>query len=573
VTVERWNNDREQSRVVNVLGINSVYHESAAALLVDGELVAAVEEERFNRIKHGKEAQWDNPHQLPERAIRYSLKHAGLAPRDIHHVAYSFDPKLRAKRYRAEWWDPRFEETFQLRLGQVKVAVEELLGRSLGERFHFVPHHLAHAASSYFPSGFDRAAILSIDGIGETAGTTLAKAEGARIQVIETFEYPHSIGFLWEMFSEHLGFSHYDASKAMGLAAYGNPEVYRQQFHSILRAEKENYGVAQDVLGFHPGREARMEAMFGPRHETKSEFLPRHADIAAALQEATDAAVMALVRRVKRMVPSDNLCMAGGVALNCVTNEVVRRSGEFANIFIPSAPHDAGTAIGAAQFVHAATQKKPPQRGYPTPYLGPSFKRRDILDAVKSAGLKARQSKSPARDAAKMIAEGKIVAWFQGRMEFGPRALGNRSLLADPRRSEMRDILNQKVKHREDFRPFAPSVLAEHADDWFEVGGHLTCHEFMLFAPRVRPEQLDRIPAVVHKDGTARVQLVSRKSNPRFHELISCFHAQTGVPLVVNTSFNDSEPIVCTPTDAIVTFRKSGIDALVMDDVVLTMQA
>jgi carbamoyltransferase len=256
-----------------------------------------------------------------------------------------------------------------------------------------------------------------------------------------------------------------------------------------------------------------------------------------------------------------------------VTNEVIRRSGEFSNIFIPSAPHDAGTAIGAALLVHTAKQKRPPQRGYSTPYLGPAFKRSDILAAVKSAGLKARRSKSPARDAARMIADGKIVAWFQGRMEFGPRALGNRSLLADPRLPEMREILNKKVKHREDFRPFAPSVMAEHADEWFEVGAHSPSHEFMLFAPEVKPEQRERIPAVVHKDGTARVQLVSRKLNPRFHELISHFFAQTGVPLVVNTSFNDSEPIVCTPTDAIVTFRKSGIDALFMDDVVVVAQS
>jgi carbamoyltransferase len=559
--------------VVNVLGINSVYHESAAALLVDGELVAAVEEERFNRIKRGKEASWDNPHQLPERAIRFCLKHAGLTVRDIDHVAYSFDPKLRARRYRAEWWEPQVEETFRLRLGQVSSAVEEFLGRSLGQRFHFVPHHLAHAASAYFPSGFDRAAILTMDGIGESAGSSLAKAVGSRIQHVETFEYPHSIGFVWEEFTEYLGFSRLDASKAMGLAAYGNPEVFRQQFESILRADKENYGVAQDILGIRPEKYPKMEAMFGPFREPDDEFLPRHGDIAAALQAATDAAVMALVRRIKRMVPSDNLCIAGGVALNCVSNEVVRRSGEFSNIFIPSAPHDAGTAIGAALLVHTAKQKRPPQRGYSTPYLGPAFKRADILAAVKSAGLKARRSKSPAREAARMIADGKIVAWFQGRMEFGPRALGNRSLLADPRLPEMRDILNQKVKHREDFRPFAPSVMAEHADEWFEIGAHSPSHEFMLFAPEVKPEQRDRIPAVVHKDGTARVQLVSRKLNPRFHELISHFFAQTGVPLVVNTSFNDSEPIVCTPTDAIVTFRKSGIDALFMDDVVLVAQS
>jgi len=559
--------------VVNVLGINSVYHESAAALLVDGKLVVAAEEERFNRIKHAKSAEFDNPHQLPESAIRFCLKHAGLTARDIHHVAFSFDPRMRQKQYRAEWWDPRLEETFRLRLGTVRGAIEELLGRSLGPKLHFVPHHMAHHASAFFPSGFDRAAILAIDGIGETAGSSLAKAVGTRIQAIETFEYPHSIGFLWEVFSGYLGFSHYDASKVMGLAAYGNPEVFRQKFQSVLRSDQDNYGVAPEMLGYHPDKFTTMRAMFGPPRDENAEMLPRHADIAAALQEATDAAVIALVRRIKRRVPFDNLCIAGGVALNCVTNEVVRRSGEFSNVFIPSAPHDAGTAIGAALAVHVAKEKRPPQRGYSTPYLGPAFKRSDILAAVKSAGLSARRSKSPGRDAADMIVDGKIVAWFQGRMEFGPRALGNRSLLADPRRPEMRDILNQKVKHREDFRPFAPSVLAEHAEEWFDVGAKLASHEFMLFACDVKPDRRDRIPAVVHKDGSARVQLVSRKLNPRFHELISHFHAKTGVPVVVNTSFNDSEPIVCTPTDAIVTFRKSGIDALIMDDVVLVAKS
>jgi carbamoyltransferase len=554
---------------VNILGINAVYHESAAALLIDGKLVAAVDEERFNRIKHGKEANFDNPHQFPERAIRYCLKHAGLTADDIDHVAYSFDPKQRRARYRTEWWDPRFEEMFLTRVGQVRDIAEEIFGRSLAQKFHFVPHHMAHAASAYFPSGFDRAAILSIDGIGETAGSELAKAEGERIQAIEIFDYPNSLGFLWEGFSSYLGFSNYDASKLMGLAAYGNPEVYRRQFQSILRVGREEYAADPELIGFRTDF-AKLESLVGPPKYPDAEFEPRHADIAAALQEATNAAVMALVRRIKRKVPFDNLCIAGGVALNCTTNEFLRQSGEFANVFIPSAPHDAGTAIGAAMLVHCARLKKPPQRGHATPYLGPAFNRREILAAVKSAGLTAKQSKAPAREAADMIAAGKIVAWFQGRMEFGPRALGNRSLLADARRGDMRNILNQKVKHREDFRPFAPSVMAEHADEWFEVGAHQASHEFMLFAPKVKTGQRERIPAVVHQDGTARVQLVSRKSNPRFHELLSCFHAKTGVPLVVNTSFNDSEPIVCTPTDAIVTFRKSGIDALVMDDVVLT---
>jgi carbamoyltransferase len=556
---------------VNILGINSVYHDSAAALLVDGKLVVAVEEERFNRIKYGKLSNVDNPHQLPERAIRFCLNYAGLTAGDIDHVAYSFDPQLRRKRFRPEWWvDPRFEEVFLLRLGQVRGVADELLGRPLRQRFHFVPHHLAHAASAYYPSGFDRAAILVVDGIGEAAGTTLWKGVGTRIQPVETFDYPHTLGFVWEIICDYLGFSIYDASKLMGLAAYGNPQVFRPAFQEILHVGKQDYAVDPEAIGFQSAKSSRIESLLGPPREL--DLLPRHADIAASLQEATNAAVMALVRRLKRKVPFDKLCFAGGVALNCVTNNLVRQSGDFSDLFIPSAPHDAGTAIGAAFAVHCAGQKTPPERGNSTPYLGPAFTRREILAAVKSAGLTPRRSKSPARDAADMVADGKIVAWFQGRMEFGPRALGNRSLLADPRRPDMRNILNQMVKHREDFRPFAPSVLAEHADEWFEVGAHSRSHEFMLFACGVKPGRRDQIPAVLHHDGSARVQLVRRQSNPRFHELISCFFARTGVPLVVNTSFNDSEPIVCTPTDAIVTFRKSGIDALFMDDVCLTAQ-
>jgi carbamoyltransferase len=555
---------------MNILGINSVYHESAAAVLVDGRLVAAAEEERFNRIKHGKEASVDNPHQFPERAIEFCLEQAGLRARDIDHVAYSFDPRLRRKHYRPEWWpDPLYETVFTLRLAEVRGVAERILGRPLGQKFHFVPHHLAHAASAFFPSGFDRAAILIIDGIGEADCSTLATGVGKQLRILERFDYPHSLGFVWELISLHLGFSGYDASKVMGLAAYGNPATLRPQFAAMIRVGEEDYVVDPAAAGFMSARGPGLEALLGPPRFSNDQFLPRHADIAAALQEATDAAVLALVRRLKRKAPFEKLCLAGGVALNCVTNQVVQQSGAFADIFIPSAPHDAGTAVGAAMAVHCAKRKSPPERGHSTPFLGPAFDRREILAAVKTAGLTARRSKAPGRDAADMIADGKIVAWFQGRMEFGPRALGNRSLLADPRRPDMRNILNQRIKHREDFRPFAPSVMSEHAEEWFEVGGHSTSHEFMLFACPIKPERRNRIPAVMHQDGSARLHIVRRESNPRFHELISRFHARTGVPVVVNTSFNDSEPIVCTPADAIVTFCKSGIDALFMDDVCL----
>jgi carbamoyltransferase len=576
--------------VVNVLGINSVYHESAAALLVDGKLVAAVEEERFNRIKHGKPAEYDNPHQLPERAIRFCLKQAGLTARDVNHVAYSFDPKLRRTRFRTEWWDPKVEEVFRLRLGQVRSVVEELFGRSLGDRLHFIPHHMAHAASAYFPSGFDRAAILTIDGIGESAGSSLAKAEGTRIQTVETFEYPHSIGFLWEVFSAYLGFSHYDASKVMGLAAYGDPEVYREQFTSILGSDEVNYGVSQEFLGMNSDRFTRMKAIFGPERSEDGEFLQRHADMAAALQAATDGAVTAAVRRIKRRVPVDNLCLAGGVALNCVTNEVVRQSGDFAEVFIPSAPHDASTAIGAALVVHCAKQKKPPQRGYSTPYLGPRFNRREILAAVKSAGLTSRRSKAPAREAADMIADGKIVAWFQGRMEFGPRALGHRSIIGDARSPAMQSIMNLKIKYRESFRPFAPAVLDDQASKYFDIEPGVESPYMLLVAdvqPELRVEEphdqqrgadlrtwvnevRSSIPAVTHVDYSARLQTVARDSSPDFYAIIEAFDRLTGCPVVINTSFNvRGEPIVCTPDDAYRCFMRTEMDTLVLEDCIL----
>jgi carbamoyltransferase len=558
---------------VNVLGINSVFHESAAALVVDGEVVAACEEERFNRVKHGKEADVNNPHQLPEHAIRFCLDYANLSPADIDLVAYSFDPQLRKAKFRPDWWwDRNLEPVFLDGLRQVRSVAEKFLGRSLGRTLKYVPHHLAHAASAHYPSGFQQSAILIIDGIGEAACTTLAQGDGRRIRTIETFWYPHSLGFVWEHISFHLGFSSYDASKVMGLAAYGDPEVFRKEFETIIQVSDDSYAVDPNVIGIGAARTGRLEALIGQVREPESEILPRHMDVAAALQAATDSAYAALLRRLKRTVPVETLCVAGGVALNCVANALIKQSGIFSDIFIPSAPHDAGTAIGAALAVYHANGAASVARGDATAFLGPKYGEREVVAAVRAAGLTPRRSKATARDAADMIADGNIVGWFQGRMEFGPRALGNRSLLADPRRPDTREILNRRVKHREDFRPFAPSVLAEHADDWFEIGRHSPSDEYMLFAYPVKPDRRDRIPAVLHCDGTARVQLVRRESNPRYHELISSFFARTGVPMVLNTSFNDSEPIVCTPAQAIATFTSTGIDALFMGDIYLTSQ-
>jgi carbamoyltransferase len=558
---------------MNVLGINAVYHESSAALTIDGEVVAACEEERFTRIQHAKVASPDNPHELPEHAIHFCLDHAGVRAQEIDHVAYSFDPELRRTTFRADWWpDSRLEHTFLQKLDEVGDVAARVLGRKLGQALKFVPHHLAHAASAYYPSGFDPAAILVIDGIGEAACSTLGRGDGTHIQTLETFSYPHSIGIVWEQLSVHLGFSTYDASKVMGLAAYGDPDKFSRQLASIIRVGEDDYAVDAALLGYGSGDRSRLFALLGPARERGAEFLPRHKDIAASLQAATDAAVIALLRRLERSTGLKRLCVSGGVALNCVTNTLIKQASAFSDVFIPSAAHDAGTAVGAALAVHHAEggRRAPPSGA--TPYLGPQFAEREVLAAVKAAGLTPRRSKDAARDAADMIADGNIVAWFQGRMEFGPRALGNRSLLADPRRPDTRAILNRRIKHREDFRPFAPSVLAEHADEWFDIGPRSASDEYMLFACPTKAGRGDRIPAVIHHDGTARVQIVRREANPRFHDLISRFFARTGVPLVLNTSFNDSEPIVCTPAHAIATFRTTGIDALFLGDIYLTSQ-
>ena len=558
---------------MNILGINSVFHESAAALVCDGEVVAACEEERFTRIKHAKEPRVDNPQVLPEQAIAFCLDHAGLGAREIDRVAYSFDPELRRETFRADWWfDPRWEPTFLQHLEKVGDTADTILGRRAGRKLTFVPHHVAHAASAYYPSGFDPAAILVIDGIGEACCSTLLLGEGAGIRTIETFSYPHSLGFMWEQLSSHLGFSKYDASKVMGLAAYGDPDAFKRQFTSIIRIGDEDYAVDGDTLGIRSRDPTKLEALLGPVRKAGAEILQRHKDIAATLQVVTDAAVMALLRRLKRATSVERLCVAGGVALNCVTNELMRTSGTFSEVFIPCAPHDAGTAIGAALAVHCAGRKARPRPSGATPYLGPQFDERAVMAAIRAAGLTPRRTKSAGRDAADLIADGNIVGWFQGRMEMGPRALGNRSLLADPRRPDTRDIINRRIKHREDFRPFAPSVLAEHAAEWFDMGPPSASDEYMLFACPAKADRRERIPAVLHQDGTGRVQLVRRESSPRYHQLISHFHARTGVPLVLNTSFNDNEPIVCTPEQAIATFRKTGIDALFMGDVYLTSE-
>jgi carbamoyltransferase len=560
---------------VKILGVNAVYHESAAALVIDGYVVAAIEEERIIRRKHAKSAEVDNPHVLPVNAIKNCLEIAGISPEEIDYIAYSFSPHMRAKQFKVDpisiegnWGSKRGEQIFQNCLQQVYLSIRQILGAAAASKLTWVPHHVAHAASAFFPTNWESAAILVIDGIGEDASTALAYGDSHKIKILKSLPYPHSLGFLWEKISQYLGFSEYDACKVMGLAAYGDSQVLEGSFQKLARLTQDGFFVEKSIVQYRVSNFQPLEELFGPRRLEGYPITQQQQNLAATLQMFTNEAVLRLVNLLKDLTNKKRLCMTGGVALNCATNWFIKENGPFEEVYIPSGTHDSGTAIGAALSIyHDHTFTKGIYQI--SPYLGPEYQISKYLKLIETSGLKACFSSNITGKVAQLIASGKIVAWFQGRMEFGPRALGNRSLLADPRNPLTREIINRKVKHREDFRPFAPSVLASKAGEWFELGRCSESLKYMLFTCPVHSCKKELIPAVLHVDGTARVQLVYPEINSKYFQLIQQFEEITGVPILLNTSFNDSEPIVCSPEDAIATFKKTAIDFLVLDDYVI----
>ncbi len=553
-----------------ILGINSVYHESAACLLRDGRVIAAAEEERFNRVKHGKRPRADNADELPLHSIAYCVKSEGIDWGQIDYVGYSVNPQKYQQHPPDMFFDgPNWDEAQFLH--KLSLIPEQLRACGFKGEFLWIDHHAAHAASAFYASPFQRAAVLAIDGIGEFDTTTVYLGEGNRLECLSSIEYPHSLGFLWESLSMFLGFDIYDAAKVMGLAGYGTPAKYATHFQTLVQLMPEGrFQVNNDILRFEHiqydppnGYMDGLENLFRLDRRTRQQPLTReHQDIAASLQAVTNEVVLHIVKALHARTGGDTLCLAGGVALNCLTNYYALENGPFAQLYVQPAAHDGGTAVGAAYYIWSHLLGNPDREPMSHAYWGPAFSDAAIEQRLQAYSLRYEGVPNIEERVARLVNQGDIVGFFQGSMELGPRALGNRSIVADPRHPKMRDMLNQKVKHREYFRPLAPSVLHEEAHDWFEMGKETCAAECMLMTYPTRPQVKDRIPAVVHVDGSSRIQTVRQEINPRYHKLLSEFYKLSGVPLVLNTSFNDSEPIICTPDDAINTFLKTGIDHL-----------
>ena len=566
---------------MNILGINAYHGDASASLIQNGEMVAAVEEERFTRVKH-----WAG---FPAESIRYCLKVGGIRAADLDHVAVSFNPKANLtrkvlftlqKRPSLQSLIDRFNK--QSKSASLKDNLAEACGCHPDEiraTIHPLEHHSTHLASAFFLSPFEEAAILSLDGMGDFVSTLPARGRGNQMEYGDRTYFPHSLGYLYNAITLYLGFPAYgDEYKVMGLAAYGEPE-YLEAFRKIIYPKDDSFELNLDYFTHHiqgiamnwengapsvePFHSPELEKLLGPMRHPKSELTQKHQNIAASVQAVTEEIVFHLLNRLHNKFPSDNLCLAGGVGMNSVANGKIRQNTPFRNIYIPAGAADNGTSFGAAFYVWHQILKQPRQFVLNHAYWGSEFSDEECLSAWEAHQLQPKYLERQALldRVVDALCTGKVVGWFQGRMEFGARALGNRSLLADPRREDMRDIINLKIKFREKFRPFAPSILEEHVGEYFEIDDAVP---FMEKVFNIRPEKQAQIPSVTHTDGTGRLQTVSRKTNPLYWDLIKTFANRTGVPLLLNTSLNENEPIVRTPEEAIQCFLRTKMDALVL---------
>ena len=549
------------------IGINAVFHDSAACIIKDGILLAATEEERFTHIKHGKRPVPFSSWELPYHAIDYCLSVAGIHLSEVDHFAYSFDPVLINKNNGTTIygeWDNLFKSYIEQAPSMlVDGYPHHLQKRFVGakaepQKWHFVNHHLAHAASAYLCSPYTSAAVMTVDGRGEEVSTSYYKGEGNQLTKIGEVMIPHSLGLLYEAVTTYLGFLHSsDEYKVMALASYGKP-VYLDEFRNMIHVENNG---AYTIDDYH------LDERFGPKRLRNEEFGEKHFNIAHSLQKVLEETVLKLANWLHKETGEDNLCLAGGVALNCVANAVIRDHSPFKNIWVQPASGDDGTALGAALWVDAQQRNNDEKLFVMNHcYWGPEYTDKEIEKFLKWTKVPYRQMDDIAKETAEILAQDKIIGWYQGRMEFGPRSLGSRSILASPINQNMQAKLND-IKDREDFRPVAPVVREEDAPQWFENAQY---SPFMLFVYNVQPDKADAIPAVRHVDGTARIQTINEQQHPLYYELLTEFKKLTGVPVLVNTSFNTrGEPIVCTPRDAIECFWTSPFDALVIGSFLL----
>lgn len=588
-----------------VLGLNAYHGDASACIVRDGEIVAAVEEERFRRIKH-----WAG---FPSEAIRYCLKEAGVRLGDVEHVAVNSNPGASFLKKAAYALTQR--PNLGLILDRVKnqtkrQSIEGELKAAFGDdafkgSVHRIEHHMAHLASAFLVSPFDEAAVVSVDGFGDFSSAAWGIGRGTKIDVEGRVHFPHSLGVFYQALTQYLGFPHYgDEYKVMGLAPYGKPS-HMSKMRQIVRLVGGG-AFALDTTYFRHHREKiayewqggsphvgtlyapALEDLLGPARAEDAPLEQRHKDIARSVQAMYEEAFFHLLSHLHQRHRTDAIALAGGCAMNSVANGKIMRQSPFKRVYMQSAAGDAGGAIGAAMAVwhssgaakrSTATTNSSALKGDPLlhhtvmdhAYLGPSYSDDDIGDllTMRATKIEAEGCRTTlaacdddlCRLTAERIAAGDVVGWFQGRMEWGPRALGNRSIVCDPRRADMKDILNLKIKRRESFRPFAPSVLQEHVSDWFEEQGDVP---FMMQVYQIRAERRPSIPAVTHADGSGRLQTVYRQTNARYWSLIEAFRALTGVPMVLNTSFNDNEPVVCKPEEALDCFLRTKMDLLVM---------
>jgi carbamoyltransferase len=590
---------------MQILGISCYFHDAAAALLSDGMIVAAAEEERFSRKKHDAG--------FPGRAIDFCLQRGGVCAKDLDFVVFYEKPFVKFQRILqsslATW--PRSWRAFPEAMSQWlkdKLWTRALIQETLGippDRVLFSEHHLSHAASAFFCSPFREAAILTVDGVGEWTTTAMGYGRASwdgqgRNEIVLTNElrFPHSLGLLYSAFTAFLGFEVNDGEyKVMGMAPYGRPR-YLDKVHTILRPERDgSFQLDLDYLSYHYSDRAsfsrKFVELFGPARVPESPFYTRstglpadadprlvaagehYADVAASIQRATEDALLAMAHRLHEETKLTKLCLAGGVAYNSVANGRIMRETPFTEVYIQPAAGDSGGALGAALYAHHILLQRPRAFVMEHAYWGAEYGDADIETALQARGLAFERVDDDAallEEVAGAIANGAVIGWYQGRTEWGPRALGNRSILADPRRAGMKQIVNEKIKFREPFRPFAPSIPLSHVRDFVDVEDAERNYpaQFMLSVAQVRPEKRGVIPAVTHADGSSRLQAVSPRTNPRYAALIGRFAEQTGVPALLNTSFNlRGEPMVNAPADAIQTFLKSGIDSLVLGSYVV----